>query len=198
MEIQDNLLGCVGYVATIAIMCGAFYVIQRCSPEPVKQFQETSKGIIKDVITGNEYYIDTLLYAKATHRHKDWYFADNEADAIIIEKIMNACHSYRDVETVQEMIDKYGAKKQNIASLVDGRYGYEISALYERCARNRWGGYDKLKELDSLTVECLKGGKNAAYHSAEIHRLERAIYSITKYDDMQRVAYKVYYAEDED
>ena len=197
-SVDDILLGCVGYVATIAIMCGVFYVIQRCSPEPVKQFQKTSKGVIKDVITGNEYYIDTLLYAKATHQHKDWYFADNAADAIIIEKIMNACHSSRDVEAVQDMIDIYGAKKKNIALLVDGRDGYEISTLYERCARNRYAIYRKLKEIDSLTVAYLKNGGEELRGDIMIEELESAICSMKDLEDMLRVSTKIYYSDDEE
>lgn len=192
--IRDIIIG----IAVIAVVTGIYAAIGRIGDEEEERYKEIGEGVLVDNFSGNKYYVDTLLYAKATHQHKDWYFADNEADAIIIEKIMNACHSSRDVEAVQDMIHIYGAKKKNIASLVDGRDGYEISTLYERCARNRYDIYWRLEVIDSLTVAYLKNGGEKLRADIMIDKIEMQIHPLKMFDDMRRVARKVNYAEDED
>lgn len=183
-------------IAVIAVVTGIYAAIG-CIGNEEERYKEIGEGVLVDNFSGNKYYIDTLLYAKATHQHKYWYFADNEADAIIIEKIMNACHSSRDVEAVQEMIGIYGAKKKNIALLVDGRDGYEISALYERCARNRYAIYRWLEVTDSLTVAYLKNGGEKLRADIMIDKLEYEICSMKDFDDMRRVM-KIYYSDAEE
>lgn len=160
------------------------------------RYRVEREGVIKDSYTNTMYYSDSLVEAKP-RQHKEWYFAENAVDREIIEKIMLCCHSSRDVEAVQDMIHIYGAKKKNIASLVDGRDGYEISTLYERCARNRYAIYGWLEVIDSLTVAYLKNGGEKLRADIMIDKIEMQIHPLKMFDDMRRVR-KIYYSDAEE